>query len=522
MVRPLCKSLGSRLRASLIVAVLALSQCANAASPANLLLNGAFNKRIGAALAVWTPVPGTYRPDFSQDGPDSVLSVTGANAAGVTGVRQTVVIKPEWVKVLVRGYVRVTRMAKTTSAGSIAFGATVDLKWRSTPAGLQTPAASPTWTAPTGGWVEINQLLDVPAGATELVVTPGVVGAVGAADFKDLSVVAWVGTFADEFDGDSMDTTRWTASDSDSLVYAPGEQYFAPDHVTVAGGIARFHAERKPHVATKPRPPLDGNYANTLYGDYQYQAGELQTIGKFQQLYGFWEFRLKVPVALGTWPAVYLLKWDDGWPPEIDVEESTGKMPETVLQTNVWADDYGKMRRSWVNLSSAGLDRTAWHTYAVAWEPGRISWYIDGSYKGSTGEPEAVVSDVPMYIRMNLAVGTFGGDPSRTTWPIDMDCDFAHVYQRHDLTLPITMGAPREITLPTTTIPLDAIACNPMTGATATWTIAEGPTGGTIAAPHSLTTTATVAKPGMYRFNLTVTKGASTASRDLLAYVNAH
>jgi beta-glucanase (GH16 family) len=290
--------------------------------------------------------------------------------------------------------------------------------------------------------------------------------------------------------------------------------------VVVGGGIARMHAEKKSHVAIHPRPPLDGNYANTLYGDYQYQSGEVRTVGKFQQLYGFWEFRLKIPLVLGTWPAVYLLRWDDGWPPEIDVEESTGKMLETVLQTNVYADDDGKMNRSWVNFPSSEVDRSVWRTYAVAWEPGSVSWFIDGVFRGRTGEPDARVSDVPMYIRMNLAVGTFGGNPNGSPWPQDMDCDFARVYQRHDLPLPVYPGPSQEITLPANTVTLKAISCNPMSGFTAKWSLAEGPSGATIQDPSALETKATFDKAGMYRFNLRVAKGASTASRDLLVYVN--
>jgi hypothetical protein len=378
----------------------------------------------------------------------------------------------------------------------------------------------PLWTDSTGEFDDVSQMLDVPAGADELIVTAGVFGATGWVDFRGFNFSAWVSTFDDEFDGAAIDTTRWTVSDGYTLLYAPGEQYFAPDHVIVQDGIARFHADSIPKASRGPRPPLDGNFAMTLYGDYRYQSGEIRSLGKFQQLYGYYEFRLKIPIAMGTWPAAYLLGWDEGWPPEIDVEECSGSHLETGLQTNVYADDYGRMHRSWANFSPDGFDRTAWHTYAIAWEPDSISWYIDGVFKGSTTSADAGIADVPMYIRLNLAVGTFGGDPTQSAWPQDMDCDYARVYQRADLPLPLYLDNSLEITLPTNTVPLKAISINPTTRASITWSLAEGPARAAIRNPHALSTSATFTKAGMYRFHLIVAKGATRASRDLLVYVN--
>jgi hypothetical protein len=125
-----------------------------------------------------------------------------------------------------------------------------------------------------------------------------------------------------------------------------------------------------------------------------------------------------------------------------------------------------------------------------------------------------------MYVRLNLAIGAFGGDPTVGTWPQDFDCHYVHVYQRNDLPLPLYPEHSIELTLPDNTAQLHAISCNPMTGATATWSLLDGPGKARIADPHSLDTSATFDAPGMYRLQVVVTKGASTAAKELLVYVN--
>lgn len=491
-----------------------------AAPPANLLANGAFKQRSAAgAPAGWESISPGSRAHIDDEDGEGVLTVQGATAKAPGGVRQAIAVRPEWAKVIVRGWARSGQMARLDPASP--SGMSVEFAWRMKAGGEPVRAAQLWWPHSGLDWAQVNQLLDVPAGAAQLTVTAEVVNATGSASFRGLTAVAWVQTFDDEFDGTSVDTTRWTPSEGNDLVYAPGEQYFAPDHVIVKDGIVTMHADQTSHKAYKPRPPLDGNYANTLYGDYRYESGELRTVGRFQQLYGFWEFRLKIPLTMGTWPAVYLLKWDDGWPPEIDVCESSGKVTDTILQTNVYNDDYGKMMRSWSNLPPSDVDRSQWRTYAVAWEPDAITWYIDGQFKGVTRMPDAGISNVPMYIRMNLAVGTFGGDPKAGIWPQDMLCDFARVYQRHDLPLPLYPEASQQITLPVNTATLSAIGCNPMTGCAARWTLVDGPGPVSIEHPDRIETKATFTKPGMYRFKVRLTRGESAASRELLVYVNA-
>jgi hypothetical protein len=369
--------------------------------------------------------------------------------------------------------------------------------------GHGTPVANAeSWTYTTPGWVEVNQLLTIPAGTTALILSPEVSNAKADAYFKDLSITAWLSTFEDTFSGNAIDTSRWTPTVGPHNSGNGEQEWFSPSQVTVANNTLTITAEHK-----------------TTNG-MQFASGEIRSIGKFQQRYGYYEFRLKCPFTNGSWCAAYLLGWNDDWPPEVDVEEMSGADGGVVLETNHYTDEYGRHRSSNVNFSPDGIDRTQYHTYAVIWEPGQMAWYFDGVYKGTTGQPYDDVSTVPMYIDINLATGSYGGDPTNSVWPQTFCCTKVSVCQRSDLPLPLYPGASQEITLPRNTAPLTALSCQPLKSYGKTWRLVDGPAPVKIRDPHSISTIATFTKPGMYRFEIKIAKGVTTNTAQYLVYVN--
>jgi hypothetical protein len=251
-----------------------------------------------------------------------------------------------------------------------------------------------------------------------------------------------------------------------------------------------------------------------------YESGQISTMGKFQQLYGLFEFQMKLPVTQGAWPATYLLPWDNDWPPEIDISELAGDDAGEVLQTNHYSDDYGRHLQDNLNFSADGLDRTQWHTYSLVWEPGSVSWYLDNVFRGSCGLPDSGVSDVPMYVNINLAIGDYSGDPSMSTWPQTYCCRQVSIYQRNDLPLPVYAENSPEITLSANTATLSAITCNPLTPFDRKWVLVDGPGTASIDHPEMATTKVTLRVPGMYHFRFTIANGKSSGVDDLLVYIN--
>jgi len=233
----------------------------------------------------------------------------------------------------------------------------------------------------------------------------------------------WRLTFDDEFTGSTLDTHKWTCSVGTFPRHEEPLQYFLPSDVSVGQGHLRITSEQ-----------------DSRHG-LPFTSGEIHTQDKFCQLYGRLETRCRFPKTPGAWSAVYLLPADDEWPPEIDVAEFIGRDPGEVYLTNHWKDDYGQHQQVNRNWSDPTVDWGRWHTYAVEWEPDSIRWYIDNVLRG---EAQGPVSTVPMYIRVNTAVGgRFAHDPSPGPWPQVFDVDYVRMYRREGEPKPISGPVPR-------------------------------------------------------------------------------
>jgi beta-glucanase (GH16 family) len=472
----------------------------------NILQNPTFSAIGDDPLKGWTQLNPFDPAVQSTDNSATVLSITVPNNAGRSGVEQRIAMRREWSKILLRGDIRVDFQGSDNTPTDPSAPPFVGIKigWIDDAGRVIQEDNSHSWLVTTADWVEINQLIPVPPAAVAVVLAPEITGCSATALFKHLSLVAWVQTFEDHFPGSSLDTTKWNVSSGKHEVNRNEQEWFLPDAVTVSDNTLSICASHK-----------------QVY-DHAYESGQISTMAKFQQLYGLYEFQLKLPVTDGAWPATYLLPWDDDWPPEIDISELCGNVPDWVWQTVHFSDDYGRHKQSplRMNFSAQGLDRTQWHTYSLVWEPGNISWYLDNIYRGSCGLPDTPIPDEPMYIDINLAVGDYSGDPSKSIWPQIYSCRQVNVYQRSDLHLPVYAENSQEATLPANTVTLNAVTCNPLTQFDLKWVMVNGPGAAKIERPQSPTTSVKLRSAGMYHFRLTVANGESRGDDDLLVYVN--
>lgn len=162
----------------------------------------------------------------------------------------------------------------------------------------------------------------------------------------------------------------------------------------------------------------------------------LDTDGKFEQRYGYFEMEAKLLRGKGTWPAFWLFAHPDKRRPEIDIMEAypgglapwgytddSGISRPTAFGVTVWHDEgnaAGKLQ------FDAGKDLSAkFHKYAVKWEPHRQTFYFDGKEIYSV---EAKMND-PMYIIVDLWFGSSSGDPDETT-PVGKSNSFEINYVR--------------------------------------------------------------------------------------------
>ncbi|MEM9363744.1 MAG: glycoside hydrolase family 16 protein [Bacteroidota bacterium] len=178
----------------------------------------------------------------------------------------------------------------------------------------------------------------------------------------------------------------------------------------------------------------------------QYTSARLITQDKFEQEFGRFEARIRLPFGQGIWPAFWMLGADideNPWPGagEIDIMEYRGQEP-SILIGSIHGPGYngGDAISKEFTLENDRFD-TGFHVFGIEWGPDFINFYVDDVlYNQITPEDvdeetdgEGVwVFNKPFFILMNLAVGgTFVGSPNEETqFPQTMIVDYVRVYER--------------------------------------------------------------------------------------------
>jgi beta-glucanase (GH16 family) len=242
----------------------------------------------------------------------------------------------------------------------------------------------------------------------------------------------WNMIFHDDFNGNSLDTKKWTTCYFNFKVGDNGCDHdqnelelYQPNNVSVSNGILTLRAEKQTVNAPNGQT-------------YNYTSGMITTgpttgtsnNTRFSFKYGYMEMRAKVPAGQGLWPAFWTLPTDLDWPPEIDVFEILGNAPNVINMHYHYqngTDNGGDNGKTWTGPNfSAG-----WHTYAVDWEPDAITWYVDGVARRTYTDTSHITSK-PMYLLANLAVGgDWPGSPDDSThFPALYQIDYIRVWQK--------------------------------------------------------------------------------------------
>ena len=174
----------------------------------------------------------------------------------------------------------------------------------------------------------------------------------------------------------------------------------------------------------------------------QYTSARLKTLGLFEQKYGRFEARIKIPRGQGMWPAFWMLGNNIGtvdWPGcgEIDIMENIGKEPDKMHGTIHGPGYSGSEGLGGSYTLPSGKFADNFHIFALEWEPSAIRFYADGNlYETRTPADlpagKTWVFDHPFFILLNVAVGGgWPGNPDRTTvFPQRMVVDYVKVYAR--------------------------------------------------------------------------------------------
>jgi beta-glucanase (GH16 family) len=242
--------------------------------------------------------------------------------------------------------------------------------------------------------------------------------------------------WSEEFDGPSIDTSKWTY-DVGNWGFGNGElQYYTarPENATIEDGKLVITALRENYIGS-------GN---------SFSSARLKTQGRFAFKYGTIEGRIKVPnLANGLWPAFWLLGNNIGshtWPKcgEMDILEMGMKSAITAGVVNKRHSSYmhWDYMDTYANYGTA-IDDVAnlnedYHIYKLSWTPTVIKAYIDGveflAFDISSIEQNSLEEfHEPYFIIANLAVGGWNfveiQDPGAITapFPAKMYIDYIRV-----------------------------------------------------------------------------------------------
>ncbi len=175
-----------------------------------------------------------------------------------------------------------------------------------------------------------------------------------------------------------------------------------------------------------------------------YTSARLKTQGLFNQAYGRFEARIKIPAGQGMWPAFWMLGnniTSVNWPAcgEIDIMENIGKEPGTVHASLHSSSTVAKTSDATAPFSLPGGQNFAadFHLYAVEWEPGTVRFYVDSNLYATFTQSQwptggAWTFDHPFFIILNAAVGgDWPGSPDNSTvFPQQMLVDYVRVYTK--------------------------------------------------------------------------------------------
>lgn len=170
-----------------------------------------------------------------------------------------------------------------------------------------------------------------------------------------------------------------------------------------------------------------------------FTSARIKTQGLFEQTYGRFEARIKMPWGPGLWPAFWLLGSNVetvDWPEcgEIDILEYRGQQPNLIHGT-IHGPGYSGGNGI---TKSFGFEKDRFdvdfHLFAAEWGKDYIRFYVDDILYQEIRPDDLTgqwVFDHSFYIILNLAVGgNYVGFPtSQTSFPQSMIVDYVRVYK---------------------------------------------------------------------------------------------
>lgn len=241
----------------------------------------------------------------------------------------------------------------------------------------------------------------------------------------------WVNVWHDEFDGETLDETKWTYElGTGNWGWGNGElQNYTRSNTDVSNGTLKIQARRE------------------VLGSSQYTSSRIITKNKGDFKYGRIQASIKLPSGRGIWPAFWMMPTHSvygGWPRsgEIDIMEYVGYSPNkghTTVHTEKRNGGNGQQIGTSYDLVN---HHTEFQLFEIIWLPGIIESYVNGEKVAQFAYVPAFNQDGPhhhtfpfdqeFFLILNVAVGgEWGGlqGVDQDIFPTTMEVDFVRVYE---------------------------------------------------------------------------------------------
>ena len=180
----------------------------------------------------------------------------------------------------------------------------------------------------------------------------------------------WALVWSDEFEGASIDSTKWTHWVTGNP-YSGEAQYYTDRPVNSRIEDGRLVIEARREAFTGPD------------GTRSYTSARLNTRHKADWRYIRVDVRARLPRGKGLWPAAWMLPTSDtygAWAAsgEIDIMELTGSLPNVVFGSIHYGGPKPHNRfSSQPKILRSGTFADAFHIFSIVWDRDRIQWFLD-------------------------------------------------------------------------------------------------------------------------------------------------
>ena len=222
----------------------------------------------------------------------------------------------------------------------------------------------------------------------------------------------WKLVWSDEFDGDTLDTTKW-----DYRLSMMGKRHpaWTDKGVKIENGCAVFTAMEEDGRIVSSQLQTGYNFMDeptvktTFCNDsLQWNIGKLKE-NKYTKCHGYFECRARLQQRKGWWSAFWIqspiigASLDPSYTgSEIDVMESF--KPGEIKPHNVFTGGYGLDSKRTKVGGNLNVSTDDFHLFGVLWDEKGYTFYIDGV---EDGHIDADVSNCPEFILISTEVNGY-------------------------------------------------------------------------------------------------------------------